>query len=149
MGSGPVESDRKSLEQMRDFAERQLAKLDSVATDVPPITFESESEIKAWWHSVAQADIEAMLPKITEYGGTEEGSADLQIMGNALAELCGMHGAPDAVKQEMACWFYALGKISRLVSDYKQGKPGKVDTWHDLTVYSMMARRLQAVGRWP
>ena len=102
-----------------------------------------------WWMRTAQGDFEASLPKIVEYGGTEEGSADLQIMGNALAELCGMHGASDAVKQEMACWFYALGKISRLVSDYKQGKPGKGDTWHDLTVYSMMARRLQATGRWP
>lgn len=110
---------------------------------------DGEIDLETWWHVVAQGDIEAMLPKVAEYGGTEEGSADLQIMGNALAELCGMHGAPDAVKQEMACWFYALGKISRLVSDYKQGKPGKPDTWHDLTVYSMMARRLQAVGRWP
>lgn len=103
----------------------------------------------AWWLATMIGDFDAMAPKMAEYGGTEEGSADLQIMGNALAELCGMHDAPDAVKQEMACWFYALGKISRLVSDYKQNSRGKDDTWHDLTVYSMMARRLQEAGRWP
>lgn len=109
----------------------------------------TEMNTELWWRATAQEDFEATVPKMHEYGGTEEGSADLQIMGNALAELCGMHDAPDAVKQEMACWFYALGKIARLVSDYKQGRPGKTDTWHDLTVYSMMARRLQDTGRWP
>lgn len=104
---------------------------------------------EGWWQRTAQSDFEQSLPKITEYGGVQEGSADLQIMGFALAELVGMHDAPDAVKQEMACWFYVLGKVARLVSDYKQGKPGKADTWFDITVYSMMARRLQAEGRWP
>lgn len=104
---------------------------------------------EVWWRETAQHDYEAALPKIAEYGGAGEGSSDLRVMGDALAELCGMHDAPDAVKQELACWFYALGKVSRLISDYRQGKSGKPDTWHDLTVYSMMARRLQETGRWP
>lgn len=157
MDSGPVDADRKALEDMRDYAERVLRKLDAKkrvadAFDVPVVLLEDPypaEDVEEWWLDVAKADFAAMAPKVEEYGGTDTGSADLQIMGNALAELMGMHDAPDAVKQEMACWFYALGKISRLVSDYKQGKPGKPDTWHDLTVYSMMARRLQAVGRWP
>lgn len=98
---------------------------------------------------VARDDFEQMLPKLHEYGGTGEGSSDLRVMGDALAELCGMHDAEDAVKQELACWFYTLGKVARLISDYKQGRSGKPDTWHDITVYSMMARRLQETGRWP
>jgi hypothetical protein len=106
-------------------------------------------DIEAWWLHVSMKDLDAARPKIDEYGGAGEGSSDLRVMGDALAELCGTHDAPDAVKQELACWFYALGKVSRLISDYKQGKPGKADTWHDLTVYSMMARRLQETGRWP
>lgn len=102
-----------------------------------------------WWQRIAQEDFAKTIPKVVEYGGTQEGSADLQIMGFALAELTNNHDAPEAVKQEMACWFYVLGKVARLVSDYKQGKPGKSDTWFDITVYSMMARRLQEAGRWP
>lgn len=105
--------------------------------------------LEPWWLETVRDDLRRALPKIEEYGGAGEGSADLRVMGDALAELCGMRDADDAVKQELACWFYALGKISRLISDYRQGKPGKPDSWHDLTVYSMMARRLQDTGRWP
>lgn len=107
------------------------------------------TDLDAWWIYTATQDHDKTAPKTEEYGGTGDGSADLRVMGYALAELCGMHGAPEPVKLEMACWFYALGKISRLVSDYKQGKPGKADTWFDLSVYSMMARRIQETGRWP
>jgi hypothetical protein len=106
-------------------------------------------ELQDWWVLTAARDLQQAMPKVEEYGGAGAGSADLRVMGDALAELCGLHDTEDAVKQELACWFYALGKVSRLISDYKQGKPGKADSWHDLTVYSMMARRLQETGRWP
>lgn len=105
--------------------------------------------LRAWWLDVAQADLDAAVPKAAEYGGLGDGSADLRVMGYALAELAGMHDADDAVKMELACWFYALGKVSRLISDYKQGRPGKADSWHDLRVYAMMAARLQETGQWP
>lgn len=107
------------------------------------------SELAKWWASTGFQDHNKTVPKAEEYGGVNDGSADLRTMGYALAELCGLHDAPEAVKLELACWFYALGKISRLISDYKAGKPGKADTWFDLTVYSMMARRIQETGRWP
>ncbi len=106
-------------------------------------------DLTRWWMDTTYNDLQAMLPKQAEYGGTGGGSADLKVMGDALAELCGMRDAEDAVKQEMACWFYGLGKVSRLISNYQRGEPGKADTWHDLTVYSLMARRLQEHGGWP
>lgn len=105
--------------------------------------------LEEWWVRTAASDARQTAPKVEEYGGVGAGSADLRIMGDALAELCGMGDAPEPVKAELACWFYALGKVSRLVSDYKQGRPGKQDTWFDLTVYSMMARRIQETGTWP
>lgn len=108
-----------------------------------------EAEIFEWWVRLAADDARRTAPKTSEYGGTQDGSADLRVMGYALAELAGMHDAPDAVKMELACWFYALGKVSRLISDYKKGEPGKPDSWFDLSVYATMARRLQEVGRWP
>lgn len=106
-------------------------------------------EFAAWWQATAQSDFDRTAPKTQEYGGVGDGSADLRTMGYALAELCGMHDAPEPVKLELACWFYALGKVSRLISDYKQGRPGKADTWFDLGIYTMMARRIQETGRWP
>lgn len=109
----------------------------------------TDETLEHWWLRMAQRDIELTAPKTEEYGGAGDGSADLRTMGYALAELANMHDAPESVKLELACWFYALGKISRLISDYKQGKPGKADTWFDLSVYAMMARRIQETGSWP
>lgn len=109
-----------------------------------------DPELADWWLRLAVSDSVATMPKAMEYGGAvTDGSADLRVMGYALAELAGMHDAPEAVKLEMACWFYALGKIARLISDYKAGRSGKSDTWMDLGVYTVMARRIQETGRWP
>lgn len=108
-----------------------------------------------WWMKTAAADFAQMAPKIESYGGSIHGSADLEVMGNALATLLSERGIVDAdelsdpVSQEIATWLYALGKISRLISDYRAGRPGNADSWHDLTVYALMARRIQAVGAWP
>lgn len=115
--------------------------------------FVPETELEHWWLRTAANDLQSAAPKIEEYGGADGGSADLEVMGDALAVFSGFGPAVEqadaARNQEMACWFYALGKIARLISDYRAGRPGKPDTWHDTTVYSMMARRLQEVGRWP
>lgn len=106
-------------------------------------------EMARWWMEVAWQDVLAAIPKTNEYSGSQGGSADLRLMGDNLAELMGWRGVSDAVKQELAVWFYVQGKAARLVSDYQQQREGKDDTWHDISVYSMMARRLQATGRWP
>lgn len=110
---------------------------------------EKERDLAVWWLSTVCQDFEATVPKMLEYGGHQEGSADLQLIGENLATLLGMHDAPDAVKQELGCWFYMQGKVARLVSDYQQHRPGKKDTWFDACIYAMMSRRIQEVGRWP
>jgi hypothetical protein len=107
-----------------------------------------------WWINTAFEDFVATVPKMLEYGGDPNqrpGSADLRIIGESLMELLGWEVTTEnqAVAQELACWFYTLGKGGRLISDYQQRKPGKSDTWFDKTIYSMMARRIQQVGRWP
>jgi hypothetical protein len=107
------------------------------------------SELFEWWMHTSFEDFVATVPKMLEYGGGGQGSADLQVMGDAQAELIGMHSAPDAVKQELGVWFYTLGKVSRLISDYKNQRSGKADTWFDISIYAKMARRIQEVGRWP
>lgn len=108
-----------------------------------------DANLEFWWRATAQHDFETMLPKISEYGGAGGGSADLRLMGDNLAELLNWRDAPEAVRQELAVWFYVQGKAARLVSDYQQQRPGKPDSWHDIVVYAMMARRLQATGEWP
>lgn len=105
-----------------------------------------------WWVDTAMNDFKTGAPKVDEYG-----AHDLEIMGVVLSVFAGMEKtlanphALDAlpVGTELACWFYVLGKVARLVSDYLAKRPGKADTWHDITFYSMMARRIQETGRWP
>jgi hypothetical protein len=107
-------------------------------------------ELAIWWMNTAWADFEKQTPKMHEYGGRRDsGSSDLIVMGDTLGTLLRWGGHGIEVALEMACWFYVVGKVSRLISDYQQQNPGKPDTWHDISVYAMMARRIQAVGRWP
>jgi hypothetical protein len=49
----------------------------------------------------------------------------------------------------MAIAFYLLGKATRVFGAYQRGGRPSDDTWHDLTVYSMMARRVRETGGWP
>lgn len=103
-----------------------------------------------WWMNTAYEDFVGTVPKMLEYGGVSTGPAtDLLLIGRNLAELLDMHDAPDALLMELGAWFYMQGKVARLVSDYKQKRAGKSDTWFDSTIYSLMARRIQQVGQWP
>lgn len=127
-----------------------LSKANGKVTITVDYQTDREAELLAWWLCTAAADFDKTVPKMLEYGGSGEGPAvDLQLIGENLASLLDMHDAPDAVKMELGCWFYMQGKVARLVSDYKNGHPGKADTWFDAAIYAKMARRIQEVGQWP
>lgn len=119
----------------------------------------TQRELTAWWMQTAYYDLEKQLPKMYEYGGNLEaqlaaekepgGSADLTMMGWAMTVMLRWSDHDSPVALELAIWFYILGKVARLISDYQRQVPGKPDTWHDISVYSMMARRIQENGQWP
>lgn len=102
---------------------------------------EQLGELADWWQTTSDADFQGMVPKLTEYG-----SGDIELMGHAMAVIGRFDHKTGA---ESACWFYCLGKVARLMQDYHRKVEGKEDTWHDLSVYSMMARRIREVGSWP
>lgn len=108
-----------------------------------------QRELFTWWMSRSYLDYQQGAPKVDEYG-----AHDLELMGMMLL----IFGYKDKVEElrndlpvgtEIAVWFYTLGKVARLLSDYLAKRPGKGDTWHDITFYSMMARRIQSSGGWP
>lgn len=104
-----------------------------------------QGRLMAWWLNTSLCDFQAGAPKVDEYG-----AHDLEVMGFAMGLLAWKKpkvALPVAV--ELSVWFYVLGKVARLLSDYMAERPGKGDTWHDITYYSMMARRVQETGRWP
>lgn len=112
-------------------------------------------DLLTWWIDINLNDFKATTPKISEYGKgeyqlkEEEGSADLRLIGENIAELIGLREASSALKQELGAWFYLQGKIARCVANYKQGLPAKADTLLDTRVYSMIMTRLQTTGNWP
>lgn len=104
--------------------------------------------ITKWWSITAEQDAKTTAPKAAEYG-----AADLAIMGKAMESLFpNLEAMPaeerEKVGLEMAVAFYALGKIARLFGAYQQGRLPGDDSWFDLTVYSLMARRIRSVGYW-
>lgn len=108
------------------------------------------SNLKTWWGTLSAQDADKTAPKAVEYG-----AVDLDIMGQAMVSLGGdlWNGASQeeklAIGREMACAFYALGKVSRVFSAFQQGRAPSDDTWLDITVYSVMARRIRQTGEWP
>jgi hypothetical protein len=115
----------------------------------------AEGELRAWWMSLARRDMDAVVPKAVEYS-----AYDLDIMGHALLAWSGQEwganggrGGADAqersaVGQEMAIAYYVLGKVSRLIGAYHEGKLPSNDTWDDIRIYATMAARVRETGRW-
>lgn len=97
--------------------------------------------LEAWWRETTEADLQKVLPKVEEYT-----SADLEIMG-VVMEKWGL-AAPGG-SEEAACAWYILGKIARCVAAYREGRLPSDDTLEDITIYSLMMRRIRRTGSWP
>jgi len=101
------------------------------------------SELEGWWAGVSADDVGPASIKAKEYG-----SLDLVIIGSTLRGMIGI--SPDIVSdEEIGIVFYQLGKIARAISAISSGRRPSDDTWHDMTVYSMMVRRVRESGQWP
>jgi hypothetical protein len=100
-------------------------------------------DLASWWAAVAADDAEPAAVKAKEYG-----SLDLIIIGRTMREMIGIPN--DIITDvEIGITFYTLGKGARAVSAIHSGSKPSDDTWHDITVYSMMVRRVREVGQWP
>lgn len=108
-----------------------------------------EGELRAWWRDISKIDEDAVVPKAIEYS-----AVDLEIIGRGLMAFNpGLWAAApeedrSEIAAEMATTFYTLGKVARAIGAFSEGRRPSDDTWHDVTVYSMMARRIRSAGRW-
>lgn len=101
-----------------------------------------------WYMSEQDRDRRMALAKRDEYG-----SADLRIMAGALKEMVPVPMEEEEIRLdahyiEAAIAFYVLGKVSRIVGALGEGRVPSLDSWHDITIYSMMARRVRETGEW-
>lgn len=103
-----------------------------------------DTDLGRWWYDTAHFDFIAVEPKAIEYS-----SYDMDMIGQVMADISGQGVVDDQMKAELGTFYYMLGKIARMAGAYKDGSLPSDDTIHDITVYSMMLRRIRAVGGWP
>lgn len=101
----------------------------------------SQLPVGEWWAAVAEADLQSFYPKWKEYG-----SHDLAVFGQFLADMKGWEGLSHDQLTELGCFGYLLGKVARAAEAYTDKRFPSDDTLHDLSVYSLMARRTREGG---
>lgn len=106
---------------------------------------EKEATMREWWEALNAAEIEKVVPKALEYG-----AADLKIMGAAMQCLGRMRwdGMTEVEGMELACAFYALGKVARMFGAFERGELPSIDQAHDLGVYCRMIQKIRETGEW-
>jgi len=113
-----------------------------------PGTMDQEEALRTLWNLLNLAEQDKVIPKAVEYG-----AADLDIMGFALGVMLNSDGARDhewtsAELQEMACWFYELGKVARAFGAMAHGRIPNADTPHDAGVYARIIQVIRERGKW-
>ena len=125
---------------VRETAVRAAKKEHPTYRGTNPLT----SDLAQWWVTQAETEVEQTIAKASEYGGD-----DLEWMGQVLLDTMNTTAHPDVTPSEVAVAFYALGKITRIIGAYKEGRRPSNDSWLDLHVYAGMGIRVREVGKWP
>lgn len=101
-----------------------------------------EEDLRAWWETTSEHDLEETVPKAVAYG-----SESMVEYGRTLGRLSGRR-LSDAEALEWAIFAYMQGKMGRWLAALQRGERCDGDTLKDLTVYSKMARKVQETGMW-
>jgi hypothetical protein len=101
-----------------------------------------ESDLRAWWETTSEQDLEETVPKAVEYG-----SQSMIDYGRTLARVAGRK-VTDAEALEWAIFAYMAGKLGRWTAALQRGEKVSDDTLKDLTIYSLMARKVRETGEW-
>lgn len=109
--------------------------------------------LREWWMDLAASEVDPMIAKMNEYGGSGR-AIDLIDIGRSMLE-SGVRpwhpdrNATDAELIELGIYFYEVGKFARWRAAIIEGRPVSNDTLHDLGIYIRMLQRVRAVGGWP
>lgn len=109
--------------------------------DAPPI--KEGMDFHDWWVAMADREAPTIQRKAEEYG-----TNSLVEMGRLYARAQGRE-ITDLEAIEIGCFLYAYGKIQRVADALLKGKSPNVDSWHDLTIYSLMVQFSREKGTWP
>lgn len=101
-------------------------------------------ELMEWWSVKSLDAAERTIPKAVQYG-----ERSLEMVGEVLMKAIVPERAwSKRMALEIACVFYAFGKLSRAWGSIERGELPQDDDLFDLGVYARMAERIQETGRW-
>lgn len=101
-----------------------------------------EADLRAWWNTTSEHDLEATIPKAVEYG-----SESMVEYGRTLARVAGRK-VSDAEALEWAIYAYLVGKVGRWTAALQRGEKVSEDTLFDMEIYVKMARKVRETGTW-
>lgn len=150
-------SDGSEAPTLKTFLEEEAKKR---AERKAQITKDPDSFVKAsfsedvpdlirWWVTQSATDIMSTQEKVQEYGGY-----NMVFVGRALLDFArNAKNLPehpsDGYLQELAVWFYEVGKLGRALVALQNGTTPSDDTVLDVGYYAMMMRRMRQNGQWP
>lgn len=143
---GIEEAHRGETKDLGDFAAQYLEDgetRDFVCEAFEPVE-DAIHDIQVWWESQANKDAVLVSEKFKEYGTTA-----LSDLGYQMAELMGWDRPSRQEAQELAVYYFMLGKMARWKNALLRGEGVSNDTLTDLACYAMIARKARHSGGWP
>lgn len=96
----------------------------------------------SWYEATAYDDATMVWTKAKEYGG-------FTIQARAMADLFGVREPDERLNMERIIAVNAAQKLARISESLGRGQFPSVDSWRDLSCYSMIARRARETKTWP
>ncbi len=122
--------------------EKPITEIAGIPLITVPTPESVERDLRAWWETTSEHDLEETVPKAVAYG-----SESMVEYGRTLGRLSGRR-LTDSEALEWAIFAYMQGKMGRWLAALQRGERCDGDTLKDLTVYSNMARKVRETGMW-
>lgn len=101
------------------------------------------AELSDWLDTLRERELSETLRKAAEYD-----QKDLIVVGQTMGTLLGLPIADEQTAIQLACAFYALGKVARVIGAIAGGRAPQADSWYDLRIYGTMGLKTLETGRW-
>lgn len=122
--------------------EKPITEIAGIPLITVPTPESVERDLRAWWETTSEHDLEETVPKAVAYG-----TESMVEFGRTIGRLAGRK-LTETEALEWAIFAYMQGKMGRWLAALQRGERCDGDTLKDLTVYSNMARKVRETGMW-
>lgn len=113
------------------------------SVDELPKAMAPVDELEQWLRHTFESELPGTLDKAVTYG-----SADLEVMGDAMGVMIPKIANDPKLKLLAAVTFYQLGKVARQIGALRDGREPPLDTNYDMHIYGLIGMKIQMTGEW-